>query len=163
MKPSQKELNDFVLDLVEFMGKHFPSRFDKTRVAGGNEGVSIRIRRAESASELEIATDRLDPVFTFGPALWRFRESLSDKDVLFERMLSDLTAVFLDRMVSVQGFRGEAAAPGMVFRGIDDEAAVRLYRGSHPGCERIAVKRWTHAERSERSEGSEGSEGIPPT
>jgi hypothetical protein len=152
MKPSQKELNEFILDLVEFMGKHFSGRFDKTRVAGGNEGLSIRIRRAESGSELEISTDRLDPVFAFGPALWRFRESLADKDVLFERMLSDLTAVFLDRIAAVQGFRGPSAAPGMVFRGMEDGAVAALYRVSHPGCERIAVKRWSFFERI-----------IPPT
>lgn len=151
MKPSQKELNEFILDLVEFMGKHFTERFDKTRVAGGNEGVSIRIRWAGAASELEISTDRLDPVFAFGPVLWRFRESLADKDALFERMLSDLTAVFLDRIVCIRGFQGEAAAPGMVFRGAGDEEAAGLYRTAHPGCDRMSVKRWTFPERPVQS------------
>ena len=146
MKPSQKELNDFVLDLVEFMGKHFASRFDKTRVAGGNEGVSIRIRRAESDSELEITTDRLDPYIAFGKTHWHYHPYMGSKEELFARIQSDLTAVFMDRLVVVGGSKGEAFMGGISFRNVSDEEAIGDYRGRTPGCTEITLKKWTRPE-----------------
>lgn len=148
MKPTQKQLNEFVLDLVEFMGKHFTDRFDKTRVAGGNEGASVRIRRTESGSELEIATDRLDPCFDFGPVHWDYRGLIGSKDALFERIQADLTAVFLDRLYIVTGFHDEAFMGGMAFQAIPEADAVRAFRATHPECTRIFLKRWTHPEES---------------
>jgi hypothetical protein len=146
MRPSQKELNDFILDLVEFLGKHFTSRFDKTRVAGGNEGVSIRIRRAESDSELEITTDRLDPYFDFGTVQWRYRQLLDSKEELFVRIQSDLIAVFMDRLVAVRGSAGSAAKGGRIFLDVPDAEAIDAYRGMHPDCDEIVLKKWTSPE-----------------
>jgi hypothetical protein len=143
MKPTQKQLNEFVLDLVEFMGKHFTDRFDKTRVAGGNEGASIRIRKTDCGSELEITTDRLDPCFDFGPVHWDYRGAAASKDVLFERMQADLTAVFLNRLYTLSGFRGEAFLGGMVFRDVPEADALREFRKVHPDCPKVVLKRWT--------------------
>jgi hypothetical protein len=143
MRPSQKELNEFVLDLVEFMGKHFASRFDKTRVAGGNEGVSIRIRRASSGSELEITTDRMDPFYEFGSVHWHFHPYAGSKEALFERMLSDLSAVFSDRIVAINGFQGERVLGGRAFWDTTDAEAVRLYREAHPECDKLTLKKWS--------------------
>ena len=146
MKPTQKELNEFVLDLVEFMGKHFTDRFDKTRVAGGNEGASIRIRRTECGSELEIATDRLDPCFDYGPVHWDFRGLVASKDVLFERIQTDLTAVFLDRLFTISGFRDETFLGGMVFRDVPEAEALQAFRKVHPESQKAVLKRWTRPE-----------------
>jgi hypothetical protein len=146
MKPTQKELNEFVLDLVEFMGKHFTDRFDKTRVAGGNEGTSIRIRRTECGSELEIATDRLDPCFDYGPVRWDYRGLAASKDALFERIQADLTAVFLDRLFTISGFRGEKFLGGMMFRDMPEAEALDAFRKIHPDCPRVILKRWTRPE-----------------
>jgi hypothetical protein len=146
MKPSQKELNEFVLDAVEFMGKHFPERFDKTRVAGGNEGVSIRIRKAETGSELEITTDRLDPRFEFGPVPWHFRALRDSKALLFDRILSDLAAVFLDRIAAVSGFRGAEFLGGATYRDLEDGEAVARFRAAHPECDRVVLKKWSSPE-----------------
>jgi hypothetical protein len=146
VKPTQKELNEFVLDLVEFMGKHFSSRFDKTRVAGGNEGVSIRIRRAASASELEISTDRLDPVFDFRPVPWRFRECLASKDELFPRMLSDLVGVLTDKIMIVNGYAGEARLGGFICEEPPDAVAIKAFMEAHPRCDRMTLKKWTEPE-----------------
>ena len=143
MKPTQKELNEFVLDLVEFMGKHFTERFDKTRVAGGNEGASIRIRRTECGSELEITTDRLDPCFDYGPVHWDYRGVVASKDVLFERIQADLTAVFLDRLFIISGYRDEIFQGGMVFRDVSEPEALQAFRNAHPDCRKIMLKRWT--------------------
>ena len=143
MQASQNELNDFVLDLIELMGKHFTARFDKTRVAGGNLGVSIRIRRVESGSELEIATDNLDPCIDFGAAQLRYRELRGDKDALFDRILADLTGIFLDRIVAVEGFAGETSLGGLLFRGLADEAAREEYLLTIPAAQRLILKRWT--------------------
>lgn len=143
MRPTQKQLNEFVLDLVEFMGKHFTARFDKTRVAGGNEGASIRIRRTECGSELEITTDRLDPCFDYGPVHWDYRGVSTSQDVLFERILADLTAVFLDRLFTISGFRDEVYLGGMVFRDVPEPDALRSFRDSYPDCGRMILKRWT--------------------
>jgi hypothetical protein len=143
MKPTQKELNEFVLDLIEFMGKHFTDRFDKTRVAGGNEGLSIRIRKAESGSELEITTDNLDPRIDFGPAQWRYRELRDSRDALFERILGDLTAIFMDRIAVAEGFAGDRSLGGSVYRDMTDDAAASAYRAAHPGCGLVVLKRWT--------------------
>lgn len=143
MKPTQKELNEFVLDLVEFMGKHFTHRFDKTRVAGGNEGASIRIRRTECGSELEITTDRLDPCFDYGPVHWDYRDVAASKDVLFERIQADLTAVFLDRLFTITGFRDETFQGGMVFRDVPEPEALQAFRNAHPDCRKMMLKRWT--------------------
>lgn len=143
MKPTQKQLNEFVLDLVEFMGKHFNDRFDKTRVAGGNEGASIRIRRTESGSELEIATDRLDPFFEYGPVRWDYRGLIGSKDALFERIQADLTAVFLDRLFTISGSRDETFLGGMVFRDVPETEALQAFRKAHPDCRKTMLKRWT--------------------
>jgi hypothetical protein len=146
VKPTQKELNEFVLDLVEFMGKHFTSCFDKTRVAGGNEGVSILIKKAASASELEITTDRLDPVFGFGPVQWRFRECLATKDELFSRMLSDLVGVFTGKIMIVNGYAGEARLGGFPCKQPPDADAIRAFMEAHPRCDRMTLKKWTEPE-----------------
>ena len=146
MKPTQRQLNEFVLDLVEFMGRHFTDRFDKTRVAGGNEGASIRIRRTESGSELEITTDRLDPYFEYGPVRWDYRGAAASKDLLFERIQADLTAVFLDRLFTLSGFRDETFLGGTVFRDVPEAEALRAFRESHPDCPKAMLKRWTRPE-----------------
>lgn len=146
MKPTQKQLNEFVLDLVEFMGKHFTGSFDKTRVAGGNEGASIRIRRTECASELEIETDRLDPVFAYGPVRWDYRGLIGSKEALFERIQADLTAVFLDRLFTISGFRDGAYLGGMVFRDVPEADALPAFRRAHPDCPDAVLKRWTRRE-----------------
>ena len=146
MKPTQKELNEFVLDLVEFMGKHFTDRFDKTRVAGGNEGASIHIRRTECGSELEISTDRLDPCFDYGPVHWDFRGLVASKDVLFERIQADLTAVFLDRLFTISGFKDETFLGGMVFRDVPEAEALQAFRKIHPESQKAVLKRWTRPE-----------------
>jgi|GEM_PF-6683364 len=146
MKPSQKELNEFVLDLIEFMGKHFTDRFDKTRVAGGNEGVSVRVRRTGAASELEITTDRLDPEIDFASARWQYREYTGSKDALFERILSDLTAVFMDRLVVVSGSKAGQSPGRRVFRDVSEAEAVAQYRARHPECDMVVLKKWTEPE-----------------
>lgn len=143
MKPTQKELNEFVLDLVEFMGRHFAGRFDKTRVAGGNEGASVRIRRTECGSELEITTDRLDPCFDYGRVHWDFRGSADSKDELFERIHSDLMAVFLDRLFTISGFKDEKFLAGMVFRNVPEADAIQAFRRFHPDCQKAVLKTWT--------------------
>jgi hypothetical protein len=143
MKPTQKELNEFVLDLVEFMGKHFTDRFDKTRVAGGNEGTSIRLRRTQCGSELEIATDRLDPYFEYGLVRWDYRGLIGSKDALFERIQGDLTAVLLDRLFTISGFRGEMFLGGMVFRDLPEAEALQAFRKVHPDCQKAMLKKWT--------------------
>lgn len=146
VKPTQKEINEFVLDLIEFMGKHFSAYFDKTRVAGGNEGVSIRIRRAVSESELEITTDRLDPIFELGGIQWRFRHSLASKEELFARMLSDLVGVFTDKITVVYGYSGEARLGGFRCRGAPDAEALNAFKDAHPDCDRLTMKVWTEPE-----------------
>ncbi|MDQ3000897.1 MAG: hypothetical protein M3Y08_06510 [Fibrobacterota bacterium] len=146
MKPNQKEINEFVLDLVEFMGKHFSAYFDKTRVAGGNEGISIRIRRAASGSNLEITTDRLDPVFDLGQIQWRFRDCLASKEELFARMLSDLVGVFTDRIMIVCGYAGEERLGGFMCREAPDGDALIRFKHAHPECDRLVLKKWTEPE-----------------
>jgi hypothetical protein len=146
MKPTQKQLDEFVLDLVEFMGKHFTDSFDKTRVAGGNEGASVRIRRTACASELEITTDRLDPYFEYGPVRWDYRGLAASKDGLFERIQADLLAVFLDRIYTVRGYRGDSFLGGMVFRDEPEVEAIPAFRRNYPDCSRILLKRWTMPE-----------------
>jgi hypothetical protein len=146
MKPSQKELNEFILDLVEFMGKHFSTRFDKTRVAGGNEGVSIRIRRAESGSELEITTDRLDPYIDFGTTHWHYHQYMGSKEDVFARIQSDLTEVFMDRLVVVSGSKGDEFMGALSYRNVPDEEAIADYRKRTPGCTGITLKKWSQPE-----------------
>jgi hypothetical protein len=152
MKPSQKELNEFLLDLVEFLGRHFPGWFDKTRVAGGNESVSIRIRRAASGSELEIASDRLDPCIEFGmggggPVLRRFRQESVSRETLFAAIQGELIAVFTDRIAIMRGFKGDARLGDLLCREDSDETAIESFRRNHPGCDRVILKRWSRPER----------------
>jgi hypothetical protein len=152
MKPTQKELNEFLLDFVELLGKHFPAWSDKTRVAGGNEGVSIRIRRAASGSELEIVTDRLDPCIEFemtggAQALRRFRKESGSRETLFAAIQGELMGLFSDRIAVLRGFKGDARLGDLYCREDSDESAIDAFRREHPGCDRVILKRWSRPER----------------
>jgi hypothetical protein len=152
MKATQKELNEFLLDLAELLGKHFPGWSDKTRVAGGNEGVSIRFRRADAGSELEITSDRLDPFIEYragkgDPILIRFRRESASRETLFAAIQSALFSVLADRSAAVRGFKGGEYLGGALYEEDSDERAIESFRGGRPDCDQVTVKRWSKPER----------------
>ncbi|MEO7427016.1 MAG: hypothetical protein ABI036_17645 [Fibrobacteria bacterium] len=150
MKPTQKELDDFVLDLAELLGKHFSGYFDKTKIAGGNQGISLFFRLAASGSELEIATDGCQAAFRIGAAGWRPSVLAAEgmgKQRIFSAIISDLMAVLENRLYPVYGYRGGKQVGGIVYSGIAEAEAAADFRARFPGCERITVKKWTETER----------------
>src|SRR5260221_564000 len=50
------------------MGKHFTACFDKTKVVGGNEGISLLIKNGKSDSVLEIGSIGVTQLFRTGKA-----------------------------------------------------------------------------------------------
>ncbi|MDB6035961.1 MAG: hypothetical protein JWM16_6299 [Verrucomicrobiales bacterium] len=139
--PSQKEINEFVLDLIEFMGKHFTAFFDKTKVVGGNEGLSLLIKNGKSDSELEIATDGARVVFRMAEASRPYDRA--EKEKLFAAVLTDLVAVFGNRLFPVSGYL-EGRFIGALFCRDKTEAEARADFGlRHPGCDRVVVKKWS--------------------
>jgi hypothetical protein len=150
LKPTQKELDDFVLDLAELLGKHFSGYFDKTKIAGGNQGISLFFRLAASGSELEIATDGGWPLFRIGAASWKPHALTHEgmgKQRIFSAILSDLMAVLENRLYPVYGYRGGKQVGGIGYLGITEAEAAADFRARYPGCERITVKKWTETER----------------
>lgn len=142
--PGQKQINEFVLDLIEFLGKHFTACFDKTKVAGGNEGLSLLIRKTSSGSELEIATDGAKVVFRMGDAERAYDRA--EAEALFATVLSDLVSIFCGRLFPVSGYREGKFIGGVFYRDKTEAEAKADFRIRHPDCDRIEGKRWGAAE-----------------
>lgn len=142
---TQKELDEFMLDLIELLGKHFQGWFDRTRVAGGNDGMGIRFTRAATASELELSTDGRDPRFGFAGAAWSLGGG-SDREGLFTRVQGELSAIFQGRLAVVTGYREGVPAGSLVLRDRDDAQAEAAFRERYPDCDRLTLKRWNRPE-----------------
>ncbi|MDB5102414.1 MAG: hypothetical protein JWP91_103 [Fibrobacteres bacterium] len=144
MKPNQKELDEFMLDLIEFLGKHFSAYFDKTKVGGGHQGLSISILNLKHGSELEVTTDGARVRLRSGSAERRLPPGL-DKESLFSAAIADLLAIFENRMCLVSGRSGDGqgSGRGAFYLDLDDAEALRRFHRDHPDCSDAALKKWT--------------------
>ncbi len=143
MKPNQKELNEFLLDLVELLGKHFPGCFDRTKVVGGNGGLSLILRRGGGGydSELEISTDRCRAAYRIGEVT-HDPGCHGDRQGMFSAVMGDLIAIFSDRLFAVSGYASGKFLAGAFYRDRDSAEAVADFASGHPECDRIVVKKW---------------------
>lgn len=92
MKPNQKRLDEFLLDLIEFIGKHYPTAFSKTKMMDSTHGIVILIKNEKFGSDLEISTERCEITFQFGSNRWRI-ENYKSTDELFSKTISDLLSI----------------------------------------------------------------------
>src|SRR3954470_12192362 len=98
MKPNPKQIDEFVLDLIEFLGKHFSSAFNKTKLGGGNDGVSVTIKNEAFGSELQISVVRTGIRLQLGGAEWGL-EGFQDTSALFTNTINDVLAVLENKIV----------------------------------------------------------------
>jgi hypothetical protein len=63
-------LNEFLVDLVEFLQKHFAVPVDRTRIDDEGERIHIVLRHTPSDSRLEIEATPAGASFRFGGAAW---------------------------------------------------------------------------------------------
>ncbi|MDB5049619.1 MAG: hypothetical protein JWO30_2690 [Fibrobacteres bacterium] len=145
MRPKQKELNEFLLDFIEFLGKHFTSCFDKTKIAGGNEGLSVTIRNGKSDSGLEIDTDRARVTFRIAGVPRNFDKD-ADKNSLFSQVMADLVCIFENRLYPVIGYKEDKFLAGAFYRDVAEEEALADFKTLHPECDKVVVKKWTEKE-----------------
>src|SRR4051812_42045077 len=106
MKPNLKQLDEFVLDLIEFLGKHFSSAFNKTKLGGGNEGVSVTVKNEAFGSELRIDVVRTGIRMQLGSAEWGL-EGFQETSALFTDTINDVLAVLGNKIVLIAGYQGE--------------------------------------------------------
>ena len=138
--PGQKEINEFVLDLIEFLGKHFTACFDKTKVVGGNEGLSLLIRNGRTGSELEIATDGARVAIRIGEASLPYERD--EKEKLFAAVLADLVGVFTDRLFPATGYLEDRLVGALFLRDKTEAEARAEFQIRYPECDRVVVKKW---------------------
>lgn len=94
-RPNQRQLNEFLVDLVEFVQKHFQVPVTRTKILEENGCASVMMRHEPSGSELEISTLGGKVAFRVGDTRWTLAaESPVD---LYGAMIRDLLDVFAGR------------------------------------------------------------------
>lgn len=106
MSSSQRNLNEFLVDLVEFVQKHFRPPVTRTKILEENGCAGVLMRHEPSGSEIEVTTTGGEVVFSSGGKRWTVDGA--DAPELYGKVIEELLAVFAGRRIGPWG--GDPAA-----------------------------------------------------
>lgn len=95
MQPKQRQLNEFLVDLVEFVQKHFQVPVTRTKILEENGCAGVVMKHEPSGSEVEIATPGGKVVFRVGELRWTV-EGKGPAE-LYGKVIQELLEVFAGR------------------------------------------------------------------
>lgn len=141
MQADQRKRNEFLIDLAEFVEKHFQINKNRTRIREDDGVASVRILNEATGSELEITAAGPGIVFRFAGAQWPI-EGHADTNDLFVRTIRDLVDVLSDRKTVLRGFKQGSLIACMVAETSAESEAVPTFLDAHGGFDALTCKRW---------------------
>lgn len=145
MQADQRKRNEFLIDLAEFVEKHFQINKNRTRIREDDGAASVRILNEAVGSEVEVAASGPGIVFRFGGAAWTI-EGHADTNDLFVRTLRDLIDVLSDRKTVLRGFARGSLIACQVVESWAESTAILAIRHAHADCDSLTCKRWNLVE-----------------
>lgn len=145
MQADQRKRNEFLIDLAEFVEKHFQINKNRTRIREEDGAASVRILNEAVGSELEISASGPGIVFRFAGAEWPI-EGHADTNDLFVRTIRDLVDVLSDRRTVLRGFKGGSLIACRVADASAEGEAILAFMDAHGGCDSLTRKRWNLVE-----------------
>lgn len=100
-QPRQRQLNEFLVDLIEFVQKHFQVPVTRTKILEENGCAAAILKHEPSGSEVEISTLGGCVTFRAGTARWTVEGGTPAE--LYGRMIQDLLDVFAGRKAGPWG------------------------------------------------------------
>lgn len=97
MNLAQRNLNEFLVDLVEFVQKHFRPPVTRTKILEENGCAGALMRHDPSGCEIEVTTNGGVVVFRSGGASWTVADA--DPSALYGKVIEELLAVFAGRRI----------------------------------------------------------------
>jgi hypothetical protein len=95
MRPNQRKLNEFLVDLIEFVQKHFQPPVTRTKVLEENGCAGVLMRHEPSGSEVEVTTLHGKVEIRRGDGKWAVPGE--DAAELYANLIGELLAVFAGR------------------------------------------------------------------
>lgn len=141
MQADQRKRNEFLIDLAEFVEKHFQINKNRTRIREDDGAASVRILNEAVGSELEMAAAGPGIVFRFAGAEWPI-EGHADTNDLFVRTIRDLVDVLSDRKTVLRGSRQGSLIACRVAETSAESEAIQDFLDAHAGCDNLTRKRW---------------------
>lgn len=105
MRPTQRQLNEFLVDLVEFVQKHVQPPVTRTRILDEGGCAGAILKHEPSGSVIEITTSGGRVAFRSGESQWIVDPGEGRAD-LYGRVFQDLLDVFAGRRVGPWGNPG---------------------------------------------------------
>lgn len=102
MRPTQRQLNEFLVDLVEFVQKHVKPPVTRTRILDEDGCAGAVLKHEPSGSVIEITTMGGKVAFRSGETAWTVDAGEGAID-LYGRVVQDLLDVFAGRRVGPWG------------------------------------------------------------
>jgi mevalonate kinase len=94
-------LNEFLVDLVEFVQKHFNPPVTRTKVLEENGCAGVIMRHEPSGCEIEVTTLGGAVLFRSGEKLWTVEGA--DAPELYGKVIEEMLAVFAGRRIGPWG------------------------------------------------------------
>lgn len=101
MSSAQRKLNEFLIDLVEFVQKHFHPPVTRTKILEENGCAGVLMRHEPSGSEIEVTTAGGVVAFRSGEKRWTVAGAEAPE--LYAKVIEELLAVFAGRRVGPWG------------------------------------------------------------
>jgi hypothetical protein len=95
MRPNQRKLNEFLVDLIEFVQKHFHPPVTRTKVLEENGCAGVLMRHEPSGSEVEVTTMGGKVEIRRGADRWVVQGA--DEAELYANLIAELLDVFAGR------------------------------------------------------------------
>ena len=101
MRATQRHLNEFLVDLVEFVQKHFRPPVTRTKILEENGCAGVVMRHEPSGCEIEVTTTGGEVAFRSGGERWTVGGV--DTPALYGKVIGELLAVFAGRRIGPWG------------------------------------------------------------
>lgn len=108
VRPGQRHLNEFLVDLVEFVQKHFRPPVTRTKILEENGCAGVVMRHEPSGSAIEVTTEGGAVTFRSGEKRWTVT---GDAPELYGKVIEELLAVFAGRRIGPWGGKIAPDAP----------------------------------------------------
>jgi len=98
---SQRNLNEFLVDLVEFVQKHFKPPVTRTKILEENGCAGVLMRHETSGSQIEVTTNGGEVAFQSGRKRWTVAGASAPE--IYGKVIEELLAVFAGRRIGPWG------------------------------------------------------------